>query len=473
MTIKKNGKLGETTTADHGGRGAALDIVSKFEPTILCDIRSWNCTTFPGRAHVLRELVSVPGYTQARSAQSHVQLRDLFPPPPASPAFARCPAHAPAHPVVGRLRPSPRFCAEQCVLDHNRSREWLGGRLRSTSVVWAAPYAAAGQTQAQVGGSSSADPPGRCPSARESSASAPEPRRRFSTTAPPPCLKGPAHRLGAGVLAFLKSKTTANATTKKLYYSINFRIWVAKPCKTAKFFKNGQCHRSVFGAKSAENFLLSINDVPEAWELYSRAGSITRLCSGKNSSKSELLVLHQGNPVRGAFCARHRIARAAQAAPGPHQARTRPAPGPHQARTRPAPGPHQAPIQLRPGARSDFRLCFSKPFAHFSAQRGDKAVTSGDMLGGLEFAAFPARKRKTEQSGRLEPAFHRKPANLEARASHLQSDTKNGLFGLNRFKRFFAPKNFSGDKLGGLTDSGDKAVTSRQDRFCDKKRRFG
>ena len=44
-------------------------------------------------------------------------------------------------------------------------------------------------------------------------------------------------------------------------------------------------------------FLLSINDVPEAWELYSRAGSITRLCSGKNSSKPELLVLHQGNPV--------------------------------------------------------------------------------------------------------------------------------------------------------------------------------
>ena len=25
-------------------------------------------------------------------------------------------------------------------------------------------------------------------------------------------------------------------------------------------------------------FVLSINDVPEAWELYSRAGSITRLC---------------------------------------------------------------------------------------------------------------------------------------------------------------------------------------------------
>ena len=43
-------------------------------------------------------------------------------------------------------------------------------------------------------------------------------------------------------------------------------------------------------------FVLSINDVPEAWELYSRAGSIARLCS---------------------------------AAPGPHQA-TRPTPGPRQ-----------------------------------------------------------------------------------------------------------------------------------------------
>ena len=38
-----------------GGQGFAagwevvsLDIVSKFEPTILCDIRSWDYTTFPG-----------------------------------------------------------------------------------------------------------------------------------------------------------------------------------------------------------------------------------------------------------------------------------------------------------------------------------------------------------------------------------------------------------------------------------------
>ena len=81
-------------------------------------------------------------------------------------------------------------------------------------------------------------------------------------------------------------------------------------------------------------FLVSINDVPEAWELYSRAGSITRLCSGKNGSKPELLVcirailcvaqewpeqscchsrIDWGNPV------------ATTGLPGPHQARTRPA----------------------------------------------------------------------------------------------------------------------------------------------------
>ena len=44
-------------------------------------------------------------------------------------------------------------------------------------------------------------------------------------------------------------------------------------------------------------FVLSVNDVPEARELYSGADSITSLCSGKNSSKPELLVMHRGNPV--------------------------------------------------------------------------------------------------------------------------------------------------------------------------------
>ena len=37
--------------------------------------------------------------------------------------------------------------------------------------------------------------------------------------------------------------------------------------------------------------------VPEARELYSGADSITSLCSGKNSSKPELLVVRRGNPV--------------------------------------------------------------------------------------------------------------------------------------------------------------------------------
>ena len=44
-------------------------------------------------------------------------------------------------------------------------------------------------------------------------------------------------------------------------------------------------------------FLVSINDVPEARELYSGTDSITSLCSGKNSSRPELLVVRQGNPA--------------------------------------------------------------------------------------------------------------------------------------------------------------------------------
>ena len=47
-------------------------------------------------------------------------------------------------------------------------------------------------------------------------------------------------------------------------------------------------------------FVVSVNDVPEARELYSRADSITSLCSGKNSSKPELLVVRRGNPVASA-----------------------------------------------------------------------------------------------------------------------------------------------------------------------------
>ena len=47
-------------------------------------------------------------------------------------------------------------------------------------------------------------------------------------------------------------------------------------------------------------FVVSVNDVPEARELYSGADSITSLSSGKNGSKPELLVLHRGNPVASA-----------------------------------------------------------------------------------------------------------------------------------------------------------------------------
>ena len=74
-------------------------------------------------------------------------------------------------------------------------------------------------------------------------------------------------------------------------------------------------------------FLVSINDAPEAWELYSRAGSITRLCSGKNSSKPELLVPQQDWPEQS--CCRSRIEAAILSPQQDCQGRTRPAPGPH------------------------------------------------------------------------------------------------------------------------------------------------
>ena len=54
------------------------------------------------------------------------------------------------------------------------------------------------------------------------------------------------------------------------------------------------------GPRPGLPFVVSVNDVPEARELYSRADSITSLCSGKNSSKPKLLVVHRGNPVAAA-----------------------------------------------------------------------------------------------------------------------------------------------------------------------------
>ena len=76
-----------------------------------------------------------------------------------------------------------------------------------------------------------------------------------------------------------------------------------------------------------------------AWELYSRAGSITRLCSGKNSSKPELLVVHLLRPQQDCSCNPTQDC----------QARARPAPGP-------TPGPRQARANPTLVWRSDFRL---------------------------------------------------------------------------------------------------------------------
>ena len=66
----------------------------------------------------------------------------------------------------------------------------------------------------------------------------------------------------------------------------------------------GQGHNLAFHSElqdalfaSGLPLVVSVNNVPEARELYSGADSITSLRSGKNSSKPELLVLHRGNPV--------------------------------------------------------------------------------------------------------------------------------------------------------------------------------
>ena len=48
-------------------------------------------------------------------------------------------------------------------------------------------------------------------------------------------------------------------------------------------------------------FVVSVNDVPEARELYSGADSITSLCSGKNSSKPRA-----ARNAPGQSCCQHR-----------------------------------------------------------------------------------------------------------------------------------------------------------------------
>ena len=65
------------------------------------------------------------------------------------------------------------------------------------------------------------------------------------------------------------------------------------------------------------------------------------------------------------------------------------------------------------------------------------AVILGHVLG-REF--FGLEKRISEHCKHLEQVFGGKRANLEAQAAQKTQDTKNALFGVRRFRRFFAPK---------------------------------
>ena len=48
-----------------GWEVVSLDIVSKFEPTILCDIRSWDYTTFPGHFDMVWASPACTEYSRA------------------------------------------------------------------------------------------------------------------------------------------------------------------------------------------------------------------------------------------------------------------------------------------------------------------------------------------------------------------------------------------------------------------------
>ena len=71
---------------------------------------------------------------------------------------------------------------------------------------------------------------------------------------------------------------------------------------------------------------------------------------------------------------------------------------------------------------------------------GDKAVTSGDKLGGLEFAGFSGQKTEFRARRTSQPVFGGNRANLEAQAAHLTPDTKKRTFRSWLFSALFAPK---------------------------------
>ena len=147
-------------------------------------------------------------------------------------------------------------------------------------------------------------------------------------------------------------------------------------------------------------FLLSINDVPGAWELYSRHH---KAVLGQEQLQARAAGAASGQWPRQS-CRQRRIEAAilwptqdwqgphqahTRPAPGPRQARTRPAPGPRQARTRPAPGPHQA--RAAPGphqARTRPHQARTRP-AFCAQQTAEQSRTEAAELVSL-FQAFCA-----------------------------------------------------------------------------------
>ena len=149
-------------------------------------------------------------------------------------------------------------------------------------------------------------------------------------------------------------------------------------------------------------FVLSINDVPEAWELYSRAGSITRLCLGKNSSKPELSG--QSCVWRRNCCCQRRIEAAILRptqdchAPGPH----RPAPGPHQARASLRPKPRSRPCSDQSRGAG---LAFPSLFAHFSAPKRAVTKRRGETVLGPRFGTVTRAYGDMAFGGSIPPRY--------------------------------------------------------------------
>ena len=158
------------------------------------------------------------------------------------------------------------------------------------------------------------------------------------------------------------------------------------PGRSMNYYGTRRRGHSTRSSKTRSSQAACINDVPEAWELYSRAGSITRLCW------QERLQARAAGSASGQSCVaqewlKQSCARSCIPAPGPHQARARPAPGPHQwsevGLTSVEKSSALEPASLRPKPRS--RPRFSKPFAHFSAPKRAVTKRCGETVLGPRF----------------------------------------------------------------------------------------